>query len=632
MCGISGIVNFDRNPVQAEQLSSMMSAMKHRGPDDEGIFRENGVGLGFVRLSILDLSEAGHQPMFSPDDRFVLIFNGEIFNYIELREELRAKGHVFQTRTDTEVLLAAYLEWGVQMLHRLNGMWAFVIYDRVEKTLFGARDRYGIKPFYYCIDKGRLLFASEIPPILTALGRKPTPDQVAIFNYLAFNRTDQADYTFFAEIKKLNHGHYFKINTAPERLNGKSDLNIHKWYDLRKELKEPFRNPKEFRELFSSSLGLRLRSDVPVGICLSGGLDSSSIVSGLIRDYQLNDIHTFSAVYGKGMTGDESEYINLYEQELENMYRIRPDSESLLADLECFLRAHFEPVPTTSPYAQFKVMQLAKKHVTVTLDGQGADEALAGYHYFFGFHFKNLLRKGNHLSLLTEMMHYFRIHRSLFGLKSFLFFLLPEAMRTRLRVQEKGYLDSDFYQAFANVPSPIAGELYGSLTLQEALINHFEYKLEHLLKWEDRNSMWFSLEARVPFLDYRLVERTLSMDSSQIIHKGVTKHILRESMRGTLPEKIRSRQDKIGFETPQDEWFRMPSFQQYIKDLFYSPSFASRGVVDVEQVQRMYDNHLKRRGNYAKEIWKCIHLENWYRLFIDQPVSVTLEKSYMLRS
>ena len=614
MCGISSIIHLDGAPVREEQLSSMMRAMKHRGPDDEGRFVEDNLGLGFVRLSILDLSPAGHQPMFSHDGRYVMIFNGEIFNYIELREDLKKLGHSFQSQSDSEVILAAYAQWGEQMLHRFNGMWALIIYDRREKTVFAARDRYGVKPFYYCIDGPRILIASEPPSILSVLGRKATPDQETIFNYLAFNRTDQNESSFFKEIKKLRHGHYFKFRIGP---GAGESLQPKRWYNIREEFKDPFKDPAAYREMFSSSLGLRMRSDVPVGVCLSGGLDSSSIVSVLNQDHGLKDLNTFSAVYGQGRNGDESSFINLYKNQLRNMHYVQPDEHGLMADLEELTRAQLEPVPSTSTYAQFRVMKLAKEHVTVTLDGQGADEALAGYHYFFGFHFKNLLRKGKMGRMTSEMGHYYHKHRSLYGIKSLAFFLMPAFMRTRLRVMEKGYLHPDFYQSNANGGGDIAGELYGSNSLQEALINHFEFKLEHLLKWEDRNSMWFSLEARVPFLDYRLVERTLTLPDNLIIRKGMTKYILREAMKGTLPEQIRMRRDKVGFETPEAEWFRTPMFQKYITELFSSPAFESRGLVAPDKVRDMYRKHLAREGNYSREIWKLIHLEKWYNHFID---------------
>jgi asparagine synthase (glutamine-hydrolysing) len=618
MCGISGIIHFDGQAVGKDQLAAMMKAMKHRGPNDEGMFVEQGLGLGFVRLSILDLSAAGHQPMFSADERYVLIFNGEIFNYIELRETLKTKGHVFRTQTDSEVLLAAYVEWGEAMLHRLNGMWAFVIYDRQDKIFFAARDRYGVKPFFYAVDDQRLLFGSDIRSITAVLGKKPTPDQESLFNFLAFNRTDMNNGTFLKEVKKLDHGHSIRIRIAPDAPHEAHRIQPKKWYNIRQELKEPFQSPEEYRDMLVSSIDLRLRSDVPVGVCLSGGLDSSSIVSILLQDLGKKDLNTFSAVYGKGRKGDESSFIDLYRDQVQNMYFTEPDEHSLLADLDDLALAQYEPVPSSSTYAQYRVMKLAQEHVVVTLDGQGADEALAGYHYFFGFHFKNLLRQGKLPTLASEMAQYYGKHRSWYGIKSMVFFMLPEMLRSRIRVMEKGYLDPDFFQANATSTNVITGELYGSKSLQEALINHFEYKLEHLLKWEDRNSMWFSLEARVPFLDYRLVERTLTVPDDLIIHKGMTKHILREAMKGTLPEAIRMRRDKVGFETPEAEWFRTPVFQKYIKDMIYSAPFTTRGIMDIKKVHAIYQNHLDRKGNYSREIWKWIHLEQWYKQFIDR--------------
>lgn len=279
---------------------------------------------------------------------------------------------------------------------------------------------------------------------------------------------------------------------------------------------EGFKSPDEFRELFSSAVGLRLRSDVPVGVCLSGGLDSSSIVSVLLQDYNKKDLNTFSAVYNKGQHGDETEFIQEYRSLLKNMFFTTPDAKTLENDFLQFVKAQGEPIAGTSPYAQYKVMKLAKDHVVVTLDGQGADEYLAGYHYFFGFFFKDLLKHGRLGKLSTEIYYYLLKHRSLFGIKSFGYFLLPESLRTKARASEKGYINNDFVNKYKDGNS-IAGNLYGSDSLHDALLDHFEYKLEHLLKWEDRNSMRFSLEARVPFLDYRLVEKALATSSEMII-------------------------------------------------------------------------------------------------------------------
>ena len=607
MCGICGIINLNAHPADEQLLKPMMRAMKHRGPDDEGTFQEDNIALGFVRLSIIDLTSAGHQPMLSEDENLVLIFNGEIYNYVELKKELITLGHRFKTRTDTEVLLHAYQEWGSECMEKLNGMWAFVIYNRAERTVFISRDRVGVKPFYYYTDGQRFIFASEIPPILSALSTKPNADHQSIFDFLAFNRTDQTEATFFEKIKKLQHGHQMEI--------ADNKISITKWYDLRSKLNDPFEKPEEFRALLSESIALRLRSDVPVGVCLSGGIDSSSIVSILLKDHKKYDLNTFSAVYGEGQFGDESKYIDEFRAQLKNMFFITPDAYSLYADIENFVRAHAEPISSTSPYVQFKVMELAKGKAVVMLDGQGADEQLAGYHYFFGLYFKELWNKGN-LSLFShEVLAYFRKHRSSFGMKAFLYFKMPHAIRTSLKVREKGYINKDFVKQH-EAGNTISNSLYASKTLKDGLIDHFEYKLEHLMKWEDRNSMWYSIEAREPFLDYRLIERTLAMPSDKKIKDGTTKFILREAMKGTLPEKIRLRQDKMGFDNPQAEWFRTKPFQQMVFEILESKTFVTKNFIDPEKAKKIYKNHLDRKGNFDNEIWKWIHLDKWYKQFL----------------
>lgn len=610
MCGICGIVRFDNSPVQERPLRLMMRKMKHRGPDDEGIFIENNVGLGFVRLSIIDLSPAGHQPMVSWDGRYIIVFNGEIYNYLELKKELISFGYIFKTHTDTEVLLYSFIHWGEDCLHHLNGMWAFVIYDKIKNEIYGCRDRFGVKPFYYLINSNLLVFASDISAILKVLSEKPRPNEAIIFDYLVFNRTDQNENTFFCDVKKLQHGHSFRLSLSD------SIFMVNKWYDLRTNLKKPFSTPLEFKDQFSSSVGLRLRSDVPVGVCLSGGLDSSAIVSTLLKDYSKNDIHTFSAVYGKGITGDESGFINEYRNSLHNMHFVTPSGESFLNDIERFVEAHSEPLPTSSPYAQFKVMELARKNVVVTLDGQGADEQLGGYHYFFGFYLKDLALRMRWLRFVSEAVSYYKNHKSFYGLKSMTYFLLPQNLQSKIKVIKNGYLQEGFIKKYEKGNS-IASSIYSSGSLHEALLDHFEYKLEHLLKWEDKNSMWFSIEARVPFLDYRMVEQTLSLDPEKIIKDGMNKYILREAMKGTLPESIRLRRDKMGFETPADDWFRQKPFQVYIKELINSESFRSRNIFNCSKVDSLYNRFLNQKSDISGEIWKWIHLENWFRQFVD---------------
>lgn len=611
MCGICGKINFNSHTINELELYQMMHSMKHRGPDDEGVYVHKNIGLGFVRLSIIDLSQAGKQPMSDETGRYTIIMNGEVYNYIELREELIKLGLSFRSKTDTEVVLKSYIQWGESCLDKFNGMFALVIYDKDKNNIFGARDRFGIKPFYYYRDDRQFIFASEIPPILATGQVKATPNDQVIFDYLVFNRTDQTEQTFFEGIKKLQHGHCFNIN------NGKFEMR--QWYDLREKVKQalPFSDEKEYRECLSSAVGLRLRSDVPVGVCLSGGLDSSSIVSIVLKDYNKNDLNTFSAVYTIGDIGDESEFIDEYRNLVKNMHFTRPRASTLLEDLYNFITIHSEPVPSLGPYAQYKVMQKAKEKVVVTLDGQGADEELAGYHYFYGFFFKDLLRSGRFSLLLREMKAYRKVHHSTFAYKTFLYFLLPKYFRTSVRLNEYGYIASSFVSEYSK-SNAIAGNLYGSKSLNDALLDHFEYKLEHLLKWGDRNSMAYSIESRTPFLDYRLVERTLATPDTEKIKNGITKSILRRAMKGTLPEKIRNRMDKVGFSTPQDEWLRTLAFQELIMDIINSESFANRGYFNLSKVKTLYDKHVNREISIAKDIWKWVHLELWFRKFIDK--------------
>lgn len=615
MCGIVGQLNLENKAIEQESISLMMQKMKHRGPNDNGTFIEESVGFGFVRLSIIDLSADGHQPMTSIDGNYVIVFNGEIFNYIELREELIQKGYTFRTKTDTEVLLNAYIEWGEDGLNKLNGMWSFAVYNKRENQIFICRDRYGIKPLYYYTEDNNFYFASEIPSILAICKSKIEANNAAVFNYLIYDRTDYSSDTFFKNIKSLQHGHCITVKLK----SNNSSYSIKQWYNIYDEVNKAkgFSDPADFRKVFVDAVKLRMRSDVPVGVCLSGGLDSSAITSVIMDELKIKNLNTFSAIYGKDNWADESKFIDLYNNKPGDRHFITPTYQTLIDDVDDFISCHAEPVPSTSPYAQFKVMQLAKDKIVVTLDGQGADELLGGYHYFFGFYYKDLLKKFKIFTLIKEIIYYLKIHKSLFALKTFIFFLLPKKLRTSLKVAVMGYFNDDFIKSHINTNNIISDTLFESNSLQEALINHFEYKLEHLLKWEDRNSMYFSLEARVPFLDHILVEKTLATKSNLIIKNGMTKYLLREALSDILPKAIKNRVDKKGFSTPQDEWFRTDLWKNFILEIINSNTFKNRGFFNIEKVNEQYQKHLNGKVNISKEIWKWIHIELWHRKFID---------------
>lgn len=605
MCGICGIIYKNDEPVNQQIIRNMMKRIKHRGPNDDGVFSFKNIHLGFVRLSIIDLSIAGHQPMISNDGNSIIVFNGEIFNYIELREELILLGYTFKTKTDTEVLLYSYIHWGEKCLHKLNGMWAFAIYNKQKHSLFISRDRYGIKPLYFWEDSEKYVFASEIPAITeVAIGALGINHQM-VFDYLAFNRTDHTKETFFRGIFKVGHGECIIYENK--------NIIQKKWYDLRKAIDNSFINANEYLECLTSSISLRLRSDVPIGVCLSGGVDSSSIVSIISQKLDKSNLNTFSAVYGEGKKGDETKYIQLFKNSLPNMHFIFLESEMLFNNLDDFIKAHAEPVFTTSQYAQYKIMEYAKNFVTVTLDGQGADEQLGGYEYFYSYNLKGLLNNRKLFRYLMELYYYLvknYSHYGLYAIKYFVFLMLPEYLKIKSRTSSIGFINPEFENQY-NLTNQVTGTLYSSSNLHDALLNHFEYKLEHLLKWEDNNSMRFSIEARVPFLDHRLVEQTLALPSNMLIHNGETKYILREALKGILPETIRIRRDKIGFETPEDEWFRSDRFKNLIQTILNEGQLLKYNFIDVERSRNLYAQHLARKINISKIIWKWINIEKW---------------------
>lgn len=605
MCGICGIIRFDQQAVAEHDLKIMMQAMKHRGPDDEGTFIDQNVALGFVRLSILDLSAAGHQPFISENKQFIIVFNGEVYNYIELREILFKKGYKFRSNTDTEVILNSYMEWGEACLDHFNGMWAFAIYDKQNKTLFISRDRFGIKPFYFYKDNNTFIFASDIPSLLKILPIQPQPNEKIIYEFLLTNRTNHTQETFFKNIFKLQHGHKLLIHVNNGNFEEKT------WYKLNEKKVDGFTNAEEFKNALIDSIKIQLRSDVPVGLCLSGGLDSSSIGATISKTFNRNDIHSFSAIYGKGEIGDESEFIDEFKGYIDNIHFTHPTADSLLNDLDSFITALSEPVPGTSEYAEYKVMELAHKHCTVLLNGQGVDEYMAGYHYLIGFYYKHCFRNLKWGRLLNDIYQYRKIHHSIYPFKTSVFYMLPSWLKEKILFKSNDYISKEFasYQSKQNEIS-IVEQLYNSKSLHQAFIDHYQYKFEHHLLWADKAGMKFSLETRFPFLDHRIVEKMMNTNEKFIYKNGITKIILREAMQGILPEKIRMRMDKVGYETPEDKWFRTEKCKNLFASVFNSDSIKNREFFNHLKVKELFENHQKGQNN-GKELWKIFHLELW---------------------
>ena len=615
MSGISGIVQYNQEVVCNERMVSMINKMKHRGPDGSGYYAVNNVGLGCVFLNESKSLPEQSLPVTDKSQRYTIVLNGKLYNYAELHDKLQVLGHEFLSQTDDELLLYAYIAWGEKMLDELDGVFALAIYDREEQTLFLARDRFGVKPLYYSMIGQELIFASEIPPILSVLPAKPSANEYAIFDYLVFNRTDQTEQTFFKGIYKLQHGCCMTLDCKQSYT--KDSLPIIKWYDLAKSVqgKNIQKDKEEYMRLLARAIQKRLQGDLPWGVGLSGGLDSSAITATIIQVLKEPNVHSFSAVYGKDCSADESEYIDCFQGIVSNMHYIFPNADILYAHLEDYVRVQGEPTPTTSPFVNYCVMKEANNYVRVLLDGQGADEALSGYEYIPGLYYKTLLTHFRWITLAKELIRYARLHRSMRHIKYMLFFMLPSKMRTKVRVAQRAYINPDFIARYQS--SVIADKLYGANTMQEMLIGHFEYKLEHLLKWGDRSSMAFSMETRQPFLDKDLVEYSLKIEDGAKIHNGYTKYILREVMQGIMPEPVRKRVDKKGFTSPQYDWFRTNKFQKLVMSILQSESFRKRGFFLPNEVINLYQKHLSGEVNIYKDIWKWINLELWFREYID---------------
>lgn len=595
MCGIAGVLSPEKN-VSPEVLKKMAASLAHRGPDGEAVWTnaDGAVGFAHRRLSILDLSDDGRQPMHSADSRFTIVFNGEIYNYLEIREQLEKKGCRFRSRCDTEVLLAAFQEKGEQCLDELDGMFAFAVWDERERKLFCARDRFGEKPFNYAFYDGAFFFASEIK----ALRAAGVPSQVSekmLFNFLARsfmqNPSDLSE-TFFENVKKLKPAHYFYI--SPDRPQARQQ----KYWDIDprnidRQIGES-EAAEKFRNLFDRSVERRLRSDVPVGSSFSGGLDSSLVVCTIDELKKGRSIPqaTFSARF-PGFAKDEGRFMQIViERANVRPHFVFPDEQGLIDDLEKLFYHQEEPFPSASIYAQFCVMRLAKEAgVTVLLDGQGADELLAGYKPYF-FDYFDELRKTDRRLWAAERRFHRRIHSGADGaeqkLKTALKYFLPRPLKTKIAVAADrfdlaGFLDRDFFAAqienYFSPPPDAKRE-----TLADALYaDAFGGNLENLLRFADRNSMAHSREVRLPFLSRELAEFLFSLPAHFKIRNGVTKYIMREAFRDRLPAEIAARQDKIGYEPPQNDWLERPLMRERLRaagEFLVKNSFVRAGAFE----------------------------------------------------
>ncbi len=615
MCGIAGMWGF-KDEALVKRFSKLL---EHRGPDGEGIYTSGSVTLLNRRLAIIDRA-GGNQPIFNETKSVVTVYNGEIYNYRELREELVRAGHTFRTESDTEVIVHGYEEWGTQCFDRFNGMFAVALYDIRKKKLILARDHFGIKPLYYALSpkQDRFVFASEIKPLLENAFLKIAPNDRIIYRYLQFRIHDESKETFFRNIFKVMPGEVLTISTEGVE---------HDMYsDLQNELLKPTHkryarsDAESFKNILVDSVRMRLMSEVPVGTCLSGGLDSSAVVSIIHSLLEKNDVeahavgvrqNTFSAIF-PGAGNNEEKYIDELVRKLKTVrvHKVFPDSEDFVREMKDFVRTQEEPTVSTGPYAQFKVMEEVRKHVTVVLDGQGADEMLAGYLPYYVVYVRSLLRQGRYIDAVREVFFSFDIFLMLLVMKVKMILSHDKSVKARELMNPafaRTYADESFH--------PVTDDLKKRL-VQDIFAN----SLPSLLRYEDKNSMKFSVEGRVPFLDFRLVRYIFGLTEDAIIRYGWNKYLLRMATKQFLPRLIRKRRNKIGFTTPEYDWFHTIKPQLY--EIVLSQSFANRPYFDQQKVLKVLHSFVEGKMDDTLLLWRIINVELWLREFFDH-----LEKS-----
>lgn len=579
MCGIAGIISRNTSLIYPDRLQKMADAVSHRGPDGEGSWINPGNTVGFAhrRLSIIDLSPEAAQPMHfsSPfseyKNRYTIVYNGEIYNYLEIREELFSKGYFFQNRCDTEVILAAYDYYKTDCLQHFDGMFAFAIWDEKEQTLFAARDRFGEKPFFYFFDEtdNTFYFASEMKA-LWAVGIEKELDRQALLYYLALGFTQfptSKEKTFYKNIKALQPAHYITWQIGEELLITHRYWDIDKTNNFNAGEKEAV---EMFRSLFFTSIKRRLRSDVLTGTSLSGGLDSSSIVAVINNLITSENYKSFSAVF-PGYEKDESSYITAVVSAFGlNEHTTAPDAASFINDFEKLCYHHEQPFGSSSVYTQYAVCQLAKQNNTkVLLDGQGADETIGGYSKYMHWYLQELLAR-KEFSLFAKEKAALQENNIPFewSYKNYIAAYAPGITASSLQkrafnnLSNNNELTTDFISAFTD-----KGDIYkpGVQRLNDILYyNVMQFGLEELLRNADRNSMAHGVEMRLPFLSHELVEFIFSLPAEYKIQSGYPKWILRESVKYIMPASVTWRKDKIGFEPPQNEWMKNSVLQEWV--------------------------------------------------------------------
>ncbi len=587
----------------------MTDMVKYRGPDDSGYqaFDADGVRLanpaegfklffGHRRLSIIDLSQAGHQP-FVDDSGLWIVFNGEIFNYIELREELAGKGHTFRSSTDTEVILKVYREYREEGFSRLNGMWSFAIFDPVRKAVILSRDRFSIKPLFFTETEDAFYFGSEIKQLLP-LVRKKAVNSGIMYTFLEQGISDHNRETFFEGIFRVEP----KTNIVIDACAGRSGTGKYWDYEI-EDIPDNEDGLDKFRELFLDSIRIRLRSDVQVGSLLSGGLDSSSITVFADR-LQGGNFHSFSVVSRNRKYSEEKFIDSLSEKRGIRNTKLHLEPEGVLGSINEVLFHNDEPFGGLSVVAQYNILRKLREDsgIVVVLSGQGGDEVLMGYLKYFFFNLRELVDRGKVVAAMREIVV------SLLKRTVIWQFDLKEARRYAPSLGRKHA--RPYLRKCGNV-EPVSS--FRDLT-ERQMLDIDKYSVPVLARYEDRNSMAHSLEIRLPFLDHRLVNFLLSMPTQSKLKGGWTKYILRQAL-DELPDDIRWRRDKRGFITPEELWLRT-DLSSTIEGLFAGSALADLGYIDAGEFMRYYGNFRSNRGGILySDIARVFIAELWARSF-----------------
>ncbi len=621
MCGILGIIG---GPLPIAELvaKSALHLLKHRGPDDHGVWRADNAWLGHRRLSIIDIGPSGHQPMVHNQTGVAVIFNGEIYNYLELRDELVALGHPFQSHSDTEVLLVAYIAWGKECVRRFNGMWSFLIWDPRLGEAFFSRDRFGVKPFYYTLARGRFSVASEPKALIALYPELRKVDESALYRFLAEGMLCDGEHSFYDGIKILEPAHSGVFRP------GYSYPVIKRYWDFPTDADQLPDSPglaQSFQTLFEDSVRLRLRSDVPVGITLSGGLDSTAVLHASVHNLNNFDgeLLAFTSVYraaSHGSTFDEIKWAQIALKQYPRVRLLEVDAESDWLPILRRVAWHMDS-PTYSPavFPLWKIMEAARqKKVPVLLEGQGADELLGGYTQYAALAFLNDMRNlffGTGNVTIAQVLHNLRAYQTKFGTMQFLSWLGRTSVPALNSVNRQflgalGTLRKDFVRrAKADQDEPAVDQRRSTVD-RRLLADFSKHILPGLLHYGDAISMAHSIESRLPFMDYRLVEFGFCLPSSWKVSNGETKRILREYLRTSGQTSIASRKDKIGYATPIDQWLS-PNNAAELRKILLNPDSHILQYCDRKKVGRLIDCYTRGFARTSNHVYRLLTAELW---------------------